>query len=429
MRRFSVINDPKTTKVMKYRGAPSLPQHSPISQSTFESQSLVFMQSYMIAFHASPVTVRIRLLVEVLAKLHLPEYVHPQHPVHEHQQEQQSADVYETREAHHERVEQHPESFQRANQPEHAREAEQSEHRRDPAAADDVSDDRRAHAEKIEAVPPVVEIRLGVHRVQLRDRLEEEDAEEEVPEPFEHARRRIRLTVRLSGHRDRVRHDRGHYEPLEIFRLDDFVHRRALFRLRVVVQLHRRRGALILLLAPDPLLLRFRHETASAVRARARELREVIENDADEQVQDEKIRHDHERHEIQRRRRVIVSLRRHLVRPRVDAVVHHRRPPLRGAHLEQRLHRVPDVVKVPRVRRRGPNSRRPRRRGIGPRARRLRRDRRVVARPRDRAPLAVGRRRLVPVDALGSVRDVRVAATRERAHEERHAEDAEDEPE
>mmetsp|Transcript_3345 Transcript_3345/g.11246 ORF Transcript_3345/g.11246 Transcript_3345/m.11246 type:complete len:247 (-) Transcript_3345:938-1678(-) len=58
MRRFSVINDPKTTKVMKYRGAPSLPQHSPISQSTFESQSLVFMQSYMIAFHASPVTVR-----------------------------------------------------------------------------------------------------------------------------------------------------------------------------------------------------------------------------------------------------------------------------------------------------------------------------------------------------------------------------------
>ena len=51
------MNDPKMTKLMKYIGAPALPQHVPRAQSGSESQSESIMQSYMIAFHASPVTI------------------------------------------------------------------------------------------------------------------------------------------------------------------------------------------------------------------------------------------------------------------------------------------------------------------------------------------------------------------------------------
>ena len=56
---------PRMTKVTKYAGAPGTPQHSPMAQSIESSQSSSTMASYMMAFHASPVTMRSKMSIEL----------------------------------------------------------------------------------------------------------------------------------------------------------------------------------------------------------------------------------------------------------------------------------------------------------------------------------------------------------------------------
>ena len=200
--------------------------------------------------------------------------------------------------------------------------------------------------QKIEAVPPVGEIRRGVHGVQFDRRLRDEDDGIEYPEALERVRQRVRRFVPLARHRHRVHDDDEHDAPLEFPAPITGVADASVRILRVVIRAGGLRRALQALLGLHPHLLRLGHRRRGAVSGLAAELREVVQDDTHEEVEDEEVGHHLKRDKEKRDGRIMVTLGSQLGRSRVHAVVHHSRPALRGAHLEERLHGVEDVVEV-----------------------------------------------------------------------------------
>ena len=375
------------------------------------------------------------MLVQILSKLNLAKDVHAQDGVHEAQQEQERTDVDQARDRDQQRVEQHSQTLELSDEPEDPRQTKHAQHGSRAAATQGPAKNGDEDAEKVKAVPLVGEVHVGIHGVQLHGRLADEYRPKDVTHHLERVGPGLRLIVIFARHHHRVEQDDEHDEVFERLLLHEFVQRFPIGIGRVILL---DCFAQELSLALHPQLLLLCHRRRAAVAGFLADLRKVIQDDTDEEVEDEEVGDDHERQEEEREGRGVIPLGRKVGRPRIDAHVHHRGPTLRCGHLEQGLHGVEHVVKVHVL---GfPHAQPVIIRVIRADAKTFRGNAPVVAARRDRVPGSIDTRDVVPaVDAsrLGldivvirqRARLVVVVALRKSSHEELHAENAEDEPE
>ena len=160
--------------------------------------------------------------------------------------------------------------------------------------------------QKVKPVPSLLEVPQDAQPDELDHRLGDEHRGAEVRHNLQRVRPGVCLLIVLARHRDRVHRDDSHDEPLEALIVREAV-RGSPHRVRREV------AHPFPLLSEEvppsqrPQLLLFRHRRGAAVSGLLRDLREVVEDDADEEVEDEKVGHNLEDDKEERHGRVVIA--------------------------------------------------------------------------------------------------------------------------